>query len=272
MTEPAELFESRGFFTVDQVKLEYLRIGPGGSSDLTLVLLHEGLGCLALWKDFPQQLARRTGCSVLVYSRAGYGGSDPCPLPRPVSFMHDEALQVLPCVLDAARVSCALLIGHSDGASIALLAAGCGGDRRIEGLVLMAPHVFVEELTLHSIRAAAQAYAAGDLRRRLRLYHGSNVDGAFKGWSDVWLDAEFGSWNIEACLARIKIPVLCIQGKQDNYGTLRQLDKISAGLPRPPDILLLPDCGHSPFRDQPTATLEAIAPFVRRRKEYSNEI
>lgn len=252
-----------GFFTIDQVKLEYLCIGPCQSSALTLVLLHEGLGCLALWKDFPQQLARRTGCPVLVYSRAGYGGSDPCSLPRPVSFMHAEALKVLPRILDAAQVKRALLVGHSDGASIALLAAGCGRDPRLQGLVLMAPHVFVEELTLHSIRAAAQAYADGNLRRRLSPYHGSNVDCAFKGWSGVWLDAEFASWNIEDCLAHINIPVLCIQGQEDNYGTVRQLDKISAGLPQPPDILLLPDCGHSPFRDQALATLEAIEHFVR---------
>lgn len=258
------LNETRGFFHIDSVQLEYQLLVPQQSGELTLILLHEGLGCLALWKDFPRQVALRTGCRVLTYSRSGYGGSSPCPLPRPLTFMHDEGLDVLPKILAAAGIRQAVLVGHSDGASIALIHAGGLDDRRMVGLILMAPHVFVEELTLDSIRAARTAYETTDLRQRLARYHGDNVDCAFLGWNRAWLDPGFLDWNLEEYLPKIKIPTLLIQGEQDQYGTVEQLVRIEAQLAGRVTRVLLPGCGHSPFRDRPTETLQAVQAFCDR--------
>jgi pimeloyl-ACP methyl ester carboxylesterase len=257
------MLETQDFFDIDGLRLEYQLLTPRPDHELTLVFLHEGLGCIAMWKDFPRQVAEATGCRVLNYSRAGYGGSDPCPLPRPLSFMHDEGLRVVPKILTEAGIEQTILIGHSDGASIALINAGGLSDPRVRGLVLMAPHVFVEELTLASIREAKTAYATTDLRQRLVRYHGANVDCAFLGWNQAWLDPDFRSWNLEAYLPKIGQPVLLIQGENDNYGTRRQLEKIDDGLPGGAQLTLLPDCGHSPFRDRPTETLQAIAKFLQ---------
>lgn len=258
------MLESDGLYNINGFNLEYQRCTPSQSDALTLIFLHEGLGCLAMWKDFPHQVAQLTGCRTLTYSRAGYGGSDPCALPRPLTFMHDEGLIVLPKILEAAEIQQAVLVGHSDGASIALINAGGIADERIRGLVLMAPHVFVEELTLTSIREARTAYQKTDLRKRLARYHGANVDCAFLGWNQAWLDQGFLSWNLEAYLPKIEIPVLLIQGEDDNYGTIRQLDKISEKLPGEVELTLLPGCGHSPFRDRPAATLQAITGFLQK--------
>lgn len=254
--------ETHGYFDIGGARLEFLAIDPAAGAAPTLVLLHEGLGCVAMWKDFPRRLAVATGCSVLAYSRAGYGGSTPCPLPRSPGFMHDEGLKVLPRVLDAAAIRQAILIGHSDGASIALINAGGTADPRIVGLVLMAPHVFVETLTVSSIREAHAAYRTTGLRERLARYHGDQVDATFLGWAAAWLDGGFLAWNIEAYLPRVAVPVLLIQGEQDNYGTLRQLDAIQAQVPGATERLLLTDCGHAPFRDRPAETLQAIAGFI----------
>lgn len=253
-----------GFFNIDGQRLEYQLLTPDQEKPLTLILLHEGLGCVALWKEFPRQLAELSGCQVLSYSRAGYGGSDPCPLPRPLSFMHDEGLRVLPKILATAEIERAVLVGHSDGASIALIHAGGLADSRIQGLVLMAPHVLVEELTVTSIRQASDAYASSDLRQRLSRYHGDNVDCAFLGWSQAWLDPEFLDWNLENYLPTIQVPVLLIQGQDDNYGTLRQLDTIAEKLPGGAKLTILPNCGHSPFRDQLAETLQAFAGFLQK--------
>lgn len=255
--------EESGFFSIADLQLEYQFFTPSPDPGLTLVLLHEGLGCLALWKEFPLQLAEQTGCRVLAYSRAGYGGSSPCALPRPLSFMHDEALTVLPQVLTAAGIRRAVLVGHSDGASIALINAGGLADQRVRGLILMAPHVFVEELTLKSIRQARTAYLTTDLPERLGRYHGDNLECAFWGWNRAWLDEEFRDWNLEEYLPQITVPVLLIQGEDDNYGTVRQLEKIAAGLPAGAEQTLLPGCGHAPFRDRPTATLQAVSTFLQ---------
>ncbi len=258
------MLEMHGFYNIDGVQLEYWLLTPPQDSGLTLVLLHEGLGCVAQWKDFPHRLAQLTGCPVLCYSRAGYGGSDPCTLPRPLSFMHAEGLNVLPKILDQAEIKRTVLIGHSDGASIALISAGGLADPRIIGLALMAPHVFVEELTLASIREARTAYEQSDLRERLARYHGKNVDCAFWGWNQAWLDPDFSNWNLEDLLPQIALPVLLIQGEDDQYGTLKQLDKITTGLSGGAERILLPACGHSPFRDRPAETLWAIQGFLQK--------
>lgn len=250
-----------GFLTVDGVRLEYARFAAAQADLPTLVFLHEGLGCVALWKDFPARVAHETGCDTLVYSRFGYGGSDPVPLPRPLTYMHEEGLNRLPEVLDAAGIERAILVGHSDGASIAIIHAGGAHDPRVEALVLMAPHVFNEPLSVASIEKARTAYGHG-LRERLERYHGTNVDCAFRGWNDAWLDPGFLDWNIEEYLGGIQIPVLVIQGRDDEYGTMAQVEAIEAQCRGTVERLVLDRCGHSPHRDRTGATLEAIRRFV----------
>jgi pimeloyl-ACP methyl ester carboxylesterase len=244
-------------------QLEYLWHGPPPEAAPTLVFLHEGLGCSAMWRDFPLRVAQATGCGVLVYSRAGYGNSEAILLPRPVRYMHDEAHIILPQVLDAVGVRQAILIGHSDGGSIALIYAGSRPDGLVRGLIVEAPHIFVEERTLASIAQAAAGYTNGPLQRRLERYHGVNTDCAFWGWHNVWLDPAFRAWNIAAYLPNISVPVLVIQGENDAYGTLRQVEAIQSGCQGLVQSLILPHCGHSPHRDQPEHTLAAITAFVR---------
>ena len=216
-----------------------------------------------MWRDFPERLAHAVGCGALVYSRAGYGHSDPIDLPRPIRFMHDEALATLPQVLTVLDVRDAILFGHSDGGSIALIHAGSDQNDRIRGLILEAPHVFVEDLGVDSIVAAAENYESGSLKPGLERYHGSNVDCAFRGWNDVWLNPEFRSWNIEEYLPQINVPVMVTQGVDDRYGTWRQDEAIKRGCAGHVRTTLLKDCGHSPHRDQPEATLRAVTEYFR---------
>jgi len=252
-----------GRLDVQGIGLEYTWVGPPAGEAATLVLLHEGLGCVALWKAFPERLAEATGLGVMAYSRRGYGGSDPVAVPRPLTYMHDEGLEVLPAVLDAAGIETAVLLGHSDGASIALINAGGVRDPRVRALVLMAPHVFNEELSVRSITEAKHAYETGGLRDQLARYHGDNVDCAFWGWNRAWLDPGFLEWNIEEFLPAIRIPCLLIQGEDDQYGTVKQVEAIQRQVGGPADLLMLPDCRHSPQRDQPERTLEAVKRFVQ---------
>ncbi|HYW92926.1 MAG TPA: alpha/beta hydrolase [Gammaproteobacteria bacterium] len=250
------------FLVVDGVSLEARRVGPPPDEAPTLVMLHEGLGCAWMWKDFPQRLSRATGWGVLAYSRAGYGASDPVPLPRPLTYMHTEGLQILPRLLDAAGIRQAVLLGHSDGASIALINAGGVPDPRVIGGILMAPHVFNEDLTVSSIEAAREAYRNSNLRERLARYHGDNVDTAFWGWNEAWLDPGFRAWNIEEYLPDIAIPLVLIQGRQDPYGTAAQIEAIERQAGGEVRTVWLDDCGHSPQRDRPEATLEAVDSFL----------
>jgi pimeloyl-ACP methyl ester carboxylesterase len=249
---------------VDGRRIEAVMHGPAPDQVPTLVLLHEGLGCVAMWRDFPQKLATRTRYGVLAYSRAGYGKSDSVPLPRPLSYMHDEALHVLRQVLDQAGVKKTILVGHSDGASIATIYAGGRQDFRVRGLALMAPHFFVENISIESIAAAKEAYDRGDLRERLKRYHGDNVDVAFRGWNGAWLDPGFRTWRIDDYVAHIRVPILIVQGRDDQYGTLAQVELAERDAYSPVDAVILDRCGHSPQADQPDATLDAIAEFVHR--------
>lgn len=244
-------------------RLEHRWIGPGPAEAPTLVFLHEGLGSVSLWRDFPDRLAAATGCGALVYSRAGYGASDPAELPRRVRYMHDEALAVLPEVLERAEVETAVLVGHSDGGSIAILHAAAHPDSAVRGLVLEAPHVFVETLSVASIAGAAEAFRTTDLPARLARHH-RDVEGAFWGWNRIWLDPEFLRWNIEESLPRLRVPSLVIQGREDPYGTLAQVEAIRRRSGAPVDTLLLDACGHSPHRDRPEEVLAAAAGFVAR--------
>lgn len=246
------------------VRLEYVWTGPSPDDAPTLVFLHEGLGCAGLWKDFPERAADATGLGTMAYSRQGYGGSDPVKVPRPLTYMHDEGLDVLPAVLDAAGIRSAILVGHSDGGSIALINAGGVRDPRVRGAVTMAAHVFNEELSVRSIEAARAAYEEGGLRAQLARWHGDNVDCAFWGWNRAWLDPGFLEWNIEEFLPGIEIPCLVIQGEDDQYGTIKQVEAIERGLSGPVERLMLPDCRHAVYRDQPEATLDAIARFSAR--------
>jgi pimeloyl-ACP methyl ester carboxylesterase len=246
-------------------RLEAVWIGPGPDDAPTLVFLHEGLGCVALWRDFPRRLVHLTGCGALVYSRLGYGCSDPAPLPRPVTFMHHEGLEVLPDVIRQTGIRDHLLIGHSDGGSIALIYAGGHLTPRLMGVVTLAAHVFCEELTCQSIQAARKKYLNGDLKPRLGSYHGANTDAAFWGWNDVWLLPEFRQWRIDALLPTIRAPLLAIQGDADPYGTRAQVDRIQAACGSRVTTAMIPGCGHAPHLEYPQAVLAPVVGFVRGR-------
>ena len=252
------------FLDVGGRRLECRRIGPPPDQAPTLVFLHEGLGCVSMWRDFPDRLSAATGWGALVYSRPGYGTSDACALPRPLTYMHDEARTTLPGLLRAANVRDAVLVGHSDGASIAIIAAGEGNCPGLRGLVLEAPHVFCEELSVRSIAAAAKAYEEGDLRRRLMRHHGANVDCAFWGWNRAWLDPRFCQWNIEEFLPGITVPALVIQGMDDEYGTMAQVRAVEAKIGGLVEVVTLENCRHSPHRDRADAVLQSMAAFIRR--------
>ncbi|MEW6106492.1 MAG: alpha/beta hydrolase [Bacillota bacterium] len=245
-------------------RLEIAWHGPAPEDAPTLVFLHEGLGCVAMWRDFPAKLAAATGCGALVYSRLGYGRSDACVLPRPVRFMHDEALTILPQLLAAAGVRECVLVGHSDGGSIALIYAGGTAAEPLRGVITEAPHVFCEEVTVRAIRKAKESYERGDLRQRLMRYHGANTDCAFYGWSDTWLHPEFLQWNLEAYLPAIKVPMLVIQGENDEYGTPAQVDAIARQAGGEVEVMIVPQCGHAPHREQETVTLQTMARFIAR--------
>lgn len=246
--------------TIAGRRIEYRAI-PGNAGHPPLVFLHEGLGSVALWRDFPDKVARHLSAPALVYSRFGYGQSDGLLASNTSRFMHIEAKEVLPILLDRLGIEKPLLIGHSDGASIALIHAAAAA-RPVQGLVLMAPHVFVEPICVDAIAKIRATYFTSDLKQRLAKYH-ANVGDAFLGWADTWLLPEFRAWSIEELVPDITAPMLLIQGVDDEYGTLAQLDRIEAAAQVPTTRLALANCGHSPHRDQEAAVLDAIARFAR---------
>jgi pimeloyl-ACP methyl ester carboxylesterase len=243
--------------------IEYEWVGDAASHAAALVFLHEGLGSIRQWREFPARVAQATGRRALVYSRYGYGQSDVLREARAgVRFMHREALEALPALLGALEVERPVLVGHSDGASIALIHVGAGYP--VRGLALMAPHVFVEPVCVTSIARAKAAFDAGKLAARLAKYH-RDARKTFHLWADAWLDPAFLDWNIEAYLGAIACPVLAIQGEDDEYGTMEQLERVARGVRGPCELLKLAQCGHAPFRDQPGRTLEAVTRFVHER-------
>ena len=250
-----------GAIDIDGVHLECACHGPPPGEQPTIVMLHEGLGCVALWRDFPLRLAEATGMGVFAYSRAGYGQSDPVKLPRPLDYMSREARDVVPKLLDAIGFKRGLLLGHSDGASIAAVYAGSFNDARLAGVVLMAPHFFTEPEGLSSIAAAKEAYENSDLRERLGKYH-RDPDNAFYGWNGAWLAPDFERWNIASSIDGFRVPVLAIQGEADQYGTLAQVHEIERRSPSTVTLEILPDCGHSPHLEKSQETLAAIAEFA----------
>lgn len=252
---------SAGTLAFGDRRIEYRLVGEDCAGAPDIVMLHEGLGSVSMWKDFPERLAAATGCRVLVYSRHGYGLSSTLVRQRTPDYMHEEARIWLQMVLRRLGIERPVLFGHSDGGSIALIHAA-QPTAAIAGIIALAPHVKVEELTVASIAAAKVAYETSTLRERLAPYH-ADVDATFWGWNRIWLDAAFREWNIEALLPSIRVPVLAIQGLDDEYGTLDQLDSLRRAVPGA-ELLALPDCRHSPHRDQPQAVLAATRRFIDR--------
>lgn len=261
----SDLISSRGVFTIGEDRLEWRRVEPtvaGTDQERPcLVLLHEGLGCVALWRGFPEALVRATGLSAFSYSRVGYGRSSPAPGPLSLDYHQVEAHAVLPRVLAAAGIRHPILIGHSDGGTIALIYAATAEPAPL-AVVTMAAHVFNEETTRRGIMEARKAFTGSDLRSRLAVYHGNNVDNAFWGWCDTWLSAGFRNWTVEAALPGVDCPVLVLQGECDQYGTAAQVSAIASGVSGPARALMLPDCGHAPHLEQPADTCAVLAAFL----------
>ncbi len=258
MLRQAQNDDDERFVVVDGKRLEVVRI-DGDSARPPIVLLHEGLGSISMWRDFPQGLHDRTGCTIVAYSRYGYGRSDVLREHREPDYMHHEGEVVLPALLDALGFARAVLFGHSDGASIALICAGAH-PARVRALVLEAPHVFVEDVSVRSIAAAKEAFATTNLPAKLARHH-ADAARTFFGWNDIWLDPRFRDWNVEAYADRVRCPVLLIQGEADEYGTTAQLDAIVRRMPET-QTLLVPSAGHSPHRDAPELVLDRVAAFV----------
>lgn len=256
-------WKQSGTLTADDKTLEYACFGPAPDQAPTIVLLHEGLGCVALWQEFPSLLVKETGCGVFVYSRAGYGQSDPVTLPRPLDYMTHEATVVLPQVLDAIGFRNGVLLGHSDGATIAAIFGGTVPDYRVRGLILMAPHFFTEPMGLAQIEQASHRFDTTDMPARMARYHRDPAN-AFNGWCDAWLDPGFRDWNVADVIDYLRIPVLAIQGRDDQYGTLAQIDEITTRSYAPVDLAILDDCRHAPFAERPDQTLSAVSEFIAR--------
>jgi len=250
------------FVSIGGTRLEYVWHGPAPAHGPTLVFLHEGLGSISQWRTFPADLCSRVGCSALVYSRSGHGKSDTLTAARSIRFMHDEATAVLPRLLEVFEIRRPVIIGHSDGASIALIHAGSGAGDPF-ALVLEAPHVFVEEVTVTRIAELRDQYRTTDLRTKLARHHGDNVDSLFQSWTDVWLSPRFRSWNIERYLPDVTCPSLIIQGRQDEYGTERQVQTLTASLGGRCEAIMLDRCGHAPHIDQRVKVEDIMSAFVR---------
>src|SRR3979490_575530 len=254
---------SSGLSLIGAPDLEYRMLGPAPEDAPTIVMLHEGLGSAGLWGDFPDKLQAATETCVFVYSRAGYGASTKVELPRPLDYMHIEALEVLPKLLDKIGFRRGLLLGHSDGASIAAIYAGGAGDHRVCGVVMIAPHFIVEDVSVTSIAEIKKAYEPTALKTKLARWH-RDVDNAFYGWNDAWLDPKFRQWDISEYLAYIRVPIAIVQGADDHYGTIRQIEIASEECYCPVDVSIITGAGHSPHREAPEATLNAIAEFAGR--------
>jgi len=248
------------FISVRGGKIEYRRIAAAAAGT-TLVFLHEGLGSISQWRGFPARIVEATGLPAIVYARHGHGQSELLQQPHGVDFMHREALEALPEFLHALGIVRPILIGHSDGASIALIYAGSG--HPLEALVAMAPHVFVEDISLAGIAAAKRAFENTELRAKLARHH-RDAGKTFYGWNDVWLAPAFRDWNIESFLPGILCPLLAIQGYDDEYGSMAQVDAIARQAGGPVEVLKLEQCGHSPHQDQPEMVAEAVAEFIKR--------
>jgi pimeloyl-ACP methyl ester carboxylesterase len=253
----------QGFLDLPPLRLEYRMVGPRPDAAPTLILMHEGLGCVGMWGDFPDKLSAATGFGVFAYSRVGYGQSSPAVLPRGLDFMHVEAREILPRLLDAIGFEQGVLVGHSDGASIAAIYGGSVQDSRVRGLVLMAPHFIVEDVTMVAIGKIRKAFDTTDVQTRFRRWH-ADAEATVHGWSDVWLNNDVRAWDLREDLAYIRVPILIIQGEHDDFGTVRQIEIAREECSCPVEALLLPAAKHIPHREAPEPTLAAIAAFCNR--------
>ena len=250
--------------------LEFACYGPSPKQASTIIMLHEGLGCVSLWRDIPRVIAEETNLGVFVYSRAGYGQSDPADLPRPLDYMTREAQDVLPELLDEMGLVRGILLGHSDGATIAAIYAGSVADSRIRGLILMAPHFFAEEFSLIEIARAKEVFESSDLKARMAKFH-RDPEHTFRGWNDAWLHPDFRLWNVADVIDHFRVPVLAIQGEDDQYGTLAQIQEIEDRIYSPLETAIMPDCRHAPHQDQRDMTLATIVDFTRRLEKFEQE-
>ncbi len=249
------------FLSIHSKKIEIKWHNKEKKNRPCLVFLHEGLGCTAMWKNFPKRVAQKTNCPALVFSRFGYGNSDASSLPWKLNFLHKEALNVLPKIIGAAKLKEYILIGHSDGGSIGIIFSGSPFATGLKGLITLAAHVFCEQISVDSIFQAKVNYDNGNLKKGLEKYHGKNTENAFRGWNDVWLNPKFMHWNIEKYLNHIKIPMLAIQGKDDQYGTSKQLESIKTKAPHI-HTHLIDNCKHTPHNEQPEITLDLLTQFI----------
>lgn len=254
---------ARSYASLRAGRVEIERLPATDPRRPTLVFLHEGLGSIGQWRDFPARLAQRTGCGALIYSRYGYGRSDPVTLPRPLNYMHDEAL-VLSELLESAGIAGHVLVGHSDGASIALIHAAHAKPAGLLGVISEAAHVFCEAKTVAAIERVRMDFVEGNLRTALVRHHGANTDAAFFGWCDAWLDPDFRKWDIRDELSAVRVPILALQGADDAYGTELQLDAIYQRAGAGAETRILPLCGHAPHRDQPNLVIDAMTAFIDR--------
>ena len=263
MTLADQTLGDSGFLDLAPLRLEYRMIGPRPAAAPTIVMLHEGLGSVAAWGSFPDAIAGATGAGVFLYSRAGYGRSSPGKLPRATSFMHEEGCEVLPRVLAAIGFQRGLLLGHSDGASIATIYAGSVQDHRVRGLVLLAPHFFTEEIGLAEIARARKSFETGGLRERLKAWH-ADVDCAFRSWNEPWLSPDMRKWDITEALGYIRVPILIVQGDNDQFGTLKQIEAAQRECFCPVETVVFPGIRHVPQREAPDLTIAAVADFINR--------
>ena len=259
-----------GFVQVAGKSIEFTCYGPAPKQAPTIVMLHEGLGCVQLWRDFPKKISEATRFGVFVYSRTGYGQSDLASLPRPLDYMTIEATEILPRILNAFGFERGILLGHSDGATIAAIYGGSVVDRRVRGLILIAPHFFAEDFGLREIERAKEVFKTSDLQDKMLKYHRS-AENTFRGWNDAWLHPDFKMWDVSDVIDHTRIPVLAIQGVDDQYGTLAQIDEIEDRITAPFEKVILPDCRHSPHIDQPDQTLAAIAEFAAHLEGFESE-
>ncbi len=261
---------SDGLVGVNGGQIEYCCWGPKPGDAPTVVLLHEGLGSAKLWRDFPEKLAEATGWGVFSWSRTGHGQSDIADLPLPINFMTIEATQVLPDLLDAIEFQYGVLLGHSDGATISAIYIGSVEDHRVRGLILMAPHFFTESMGLEEITRSRIAFTEGDLRERMSRHH-KNPDNTFNGWCDTWLNPGFKTWDVTEVIDYMRIPVLAIQGRNDQYGTLAQVRVVEERSYAPVDIEVIEECRHSPHLDQPEKTLSLVTEYLERLQRIETD-
>ena len=247
--------------TIGETLLDGAWFGPKRQDSPTIVMMHEGLGSVSTWRNFPERLAKATKAGVFAFSRAGYGRSSPAQLQRPIDYLQREAIDVLPKVLDAIGFQRGILLGHSDGGSIAAIYAGSRQDHRVRGLVLIEPHFFVEDMNIDAIRKTAGDYETTDLRTRLARHH-ANADDTFRGWRDLWLDPRFKSFDIREELNYVRVPILIVKGEDDPYSTLAQIRVAENECYCPVESIVVPNARHAPHHDQPELTLEAIASFI----------